>query len=195
MTKTDPLTIAMIGLVDLEDETIYRYDPMLYHAFMLMSSSLAKATYYTDKFGIDTTTPLTFNFTDQSLIFCKHPTQSDIVKLVNDHLLPTSDGVIVNLGAMGVKGNNPTQSLFREIIQKVYESRLPTVFTDKSAVIVTKGWTPKLIKAVLEPPASTVASITKIFPRRAPVLGYDYGWPSSLQIILTTLITEIEKHA
>ncbi len=188
MTKTNPLMIAMIGLADLEDKVNYRYDPMLYPAFMLISTNLVEATYYPDEFGFDNTTPLEFNFTDHSIIFRKNSTQPDIVKLICDHLLPSSDGVIVSLGPRGVKSDDTLQSFLREIIRNIYETRLPTVFTDEYKTIVDQGWTPELTRSILEPPAPIVASIAEIFPRPVPVLGYHYGRPISIQNILTTLL-------
>lgn len=187
-----PLTIAMIGVADLDDKVDYLYDPMLFHAMMLMSLNLAEATYQTDKLGFDYTPPLKFAFTERPLIFCKHPTRPDIPTLIRDHLLLASDGIIINLSHSIGRRTDPLVLLLKEIIQIVSMLGRPTVFATSSANI-EGGWPPKDGEVVVQPLTSIVQSVTESFPITVPILGYSYMKPSSIQDVLITLLAEIDK--
>lgn len=181
MTKKGDLTIAVLGVADTEDQMTYLYDPMLYHAFMLMSQSLEKATYQIDQQGFDTTSPLKFSFTDRLLTFRKHSTEAGIVKRISDNLLPSSDGVIVNLAKHGqnveyLGSNRYLPSLLREIIHTVYQSGRPTVF------------------AVEFSPSLELSLILRI-PKTVPIIAYNYDQPISVQEILAQVIGEIDKNS
>ncbi len=107
----------------------------LHNALILMSQDLESARYQFDaESWIDYTSPLKFRFTDRLLIFYR---QENRYEVILNHILPNSDGVIVNLGGRALDINyladNDSSDVFhpshlKRLVDSAYKAKLPLVF-------------------------------------------------------------------
>lgn len=167
--------ITLVGLADLKERGIYLNDPMLYYAFMLMSQNLIEVTSQIDENGIEATVPLKFSFASKSFIFRKYEANTEL-----GSLLPTSDGVIVNLARRGrdaqyLASSDPLPTLLRQVVEIVHHSNRPMVF------------------AIQHSPSPKIQSILAI-PDTVPIITYDYSEPASIQKLLISLISKIDQN-